>query len=303
MIKRLRLGMKRVLHWVGTLLALAGVVFVVLRLRDYGAQINFTRLNGALGLKITVLALLYGLANVMLAFAWWNLLMQFGSRPSRRWALKTYGISQLAKYVPGNIFHLAGRQAMGMAEGISGWVLARSSIWELGLISLTGSTFGFLALPLILPQVEGSLAAGIFGIVVCLAGLATGRYLGVWVARAFIYYVGYLAVSGLLFVAITGTVTNADLMSLPWMGLASAYVVAWLCGLLTPGAPAGVGVREFVLLFLLKGLVNQEDLLLTIVLGRLVTVLGDAVFWFVSTLYRPQFRPDEKRGRMSSWVF
>jgi len=45
-----------------------------------------------------------------------------------------------------------------------------------------------------------------------------------------------------------------------------------------PGAPAGVGVRELVLLFLLKNVVAEAELLLAVVLGRLVTVMGDLLF-------------------------
>ncbi|MDZ7598490.1 MAG: hypothetical protein U5J82_09410 [Desulfobacterales bacterium] len=32
-----------------------------------------------------------------------------------------------------------------------------------------------------------------------------------------------------------------------FFALCGAYVIAWLAGLVTPGAPAGVGVRELVL--------------------------------------------------------
>ena len=80
----------------------------------------------------------------MLAYAWWNLLEQFGASVSKRWAAKIYGLSQLAKYVPGNIFHLAGRQAMGMSAGVGGRILAKSALWELGIILIAGAVFGFL---------------------------------------------------------------------------------------------------------------------------------------------------------------
>jgi uncharacterized membrane protein YbhN (UPF0104 family) len=68
--------------------------------------------------------------------------------------------------------------------------------------------------------------------------------------------------------------------------LCSAYVVAWLIGLVTPGAPAGVGVRELILVFLLQGLVGESELLLTVVLGRVVTVTGDFLFFLVSWLLK-----------------
>jgi uncharacterized membrane protein YbhN (UPF0104 family) len=61
-----------------------------------------------------------------------------------------------------------------------------------------------------------------------------------------------------------------------------AYIVAWLVGLATPGAPAGVGVREVVLYSLLKPFVSDSDLLTAIVLGRMVTVAGDLAYYVVA---------------------
>jgi uncharacterized membrane protein YbhN (UPF0104 family) len=46
-------------------------------------------------------------------------------------------------------------------------------------------------------------------------------------------------------------------------------VIAWLAGLVITGAPAGVGVRELVPLYLLEGYVMETNLLLAVVLGRL----------------------------------
>ena len=119
----------------------------------------------------------------MLALAWWNLLAQFGASVSKRWAIKTYGISQLAKYVPGNIFHLAGRQAMGMAAGTPGWVLAKSSIWELVLISIAGAMFSLLALPLLIPGLSVAISTGVFAVVVVIAVSLFWRFVGSPVAH------------------------------------------------------------------------------------------------------------------------
>ncbi len=278
---------KRVLHWAGTLLAVAGVIFVGFRLREYSAGIDLARFSGQVIPSLTVLVCIYSLSNFMLALAWRHLLDLCGIHATRPWAVRTFGVSQLAKYVPGNIFHLAGRQAMGMADGISGWALARSTMWELGLLVLAGSIFGVLALPLIMPSFHGSWATGAFAIVVGMVGLGIGCFVGVPATRAFILYVGFLLVSGLLFVGLTGILTHAW-GSLPWIGLVAGYVVAWLLGLITPGAPAGFGVREMVLMFLLKGLVTETDLLLAVVLGRVVTMGGDALFGAMAFLSNPR---------------
>jgi hypothetical protein len=278
---------KKGLHWAGSTLALTGIAFVVLRLRDYGGQIDFSRFDVTAWSIVAGSALIYGLSNLMLALAWWNLLGHFGANTTKCWVFKIYGISQLAKYVPGNIFHLAGRQAMGMAAGVSGWPLAKSSAWELGLIYFTGGMFGWLALPLIAPTISVTIGFVLFVVTVVGVAALLRYYLGLLVASALGWYVGFLAISGMLFVGLVDVVsTHTEPNGSTWMSLCGAYVIAWLAGLITPGAPAGLGLRELVLLLLLKGIVAEAELVLTVVLGRVVTVVGDLLF-FLAAFFIP----------------
>lgn len=277
--------LRHALHWAGSALALMGITFVALRLHDYSISLDFSRFDAARWSVVVELTIIYGLANLMLALAWWNLLAQFGASVSKRWAIKTYGISQLAKYVPGNIFHLAGRQAMGMAAGTPGWVLAKSSIWELVLISIAGAMFSLLALPLLIPGLSVAISTGVFAVVVVIAVSLFWRFVGSPVAHAFGWYVCFLAISGLLFTELIALQDGMlEISSFKWLPLCGAYVLAWLIGLLTPGAPAGVGVRELVLLFLLKGEISETDLVFAVLLGRIMTVGGDVFIYVISML-------------------
>ncbi|RDI58529.1 hypothetical protein [Microvirga subterranea] len=279
--------MKKYLHWAGSALAAIGILFVVIRLRGYSGQINFKDFDREIWWVIGSCAVVYGLSNVMLALAWWNLLGQFGTATSRLWAIGAYGITQLAKYVPGNIFHLAGRQAVGMAAGLPGWSLAKSSIWELALIASAGSLFGSLALPLMLPALPLELGAIVFALALIVGAVALRACLGPAAVWAFGWYVGFLGISGMLFVCLVGVTFPVGVeSSANWIMLCGAYVLAWLAGLLTPGAPAGVGVREIVLIFLLNGLIGESELLLAVVLGRVVTVVGDLLFFVIASLQR-----------------
>lgn len=277
--------LKRSLHWAGSALAILGIAFVGLLLRDYCTEIDFARLNPARWSLVAGFALIYGLANLMPALAWRNLLGQFGIRVSRRWAVKTYGISQLAKYVPGNISHLAGRQAIGMAADVPGWPLAKSSVWELGLISFTGGLFGLLALPLMTSRIPVAVSIGAFAVVITFAGCVLWRFIAASAARACGWYVGFLAISGLLFAGLVRLLgETSGNVGFQWIPLCGAHVVAWLIGLATPGAPAGIGVREMVLLYLLKGVVGEAELILAVLLGRMVTVGGDVWFYIIAAL-------------------
>jgi uncharacterized membrane protein YbhN (UPF0104 family) len=280
------LSLKAILNWVGSVLGLAGVAFVIIRLVKYGSQLTLGALGPWRWLGLLVLALLYGISGMLLALAWRELLLYLGVSAGRRWAIGTYGVSQLAKYLPGNVFHLAGRQAIGVAAGIPAWPLAKSSIWELGTISVTGSLFGLLVLPLLNPSVSEILPTGLFAVALFVVLWIASRQLSSHIARAVSLHAIFLALSGLLFAGVlTLTAHPRTSTGSLLVLLCGAYVTAWLAGLVTPGTPAGMGVREVVLYALLHALVIQKDLLTVILIARMVTVTGDLCFYFVASVF------------------
>jgi glycosyltransferase 2 family protein len=278
-------ALQRTLHWIGSGLALTGIAFVALRLHEYWGSLALSQIAPVAWITMAGLATLYGIANLLLALAWWKLLAQFGVQVTRLWSIRVYGVSQLAKYVPGNIFHLAGRQAIGMAAGASSGALAKSTLWELSLIALGGMLYGCLALPLLTPGFPP-----LASIILLLGGVwvvayLLCRFIGSAVSVSFGWQMLFLAVSGSLFVTLLHVIArSSELHPQNWLLIGGAYVVAWLGGLVTPGAPAGVGVRELILLLLLKGLVTDADLLMAVLLGRIVTVVGDLLFFMASFL-------------------
>ena len=276
--------LRRALHWGGSALAVIGIVFVVFRLQSYSAQLNLSSVRPRVWGLVSEIAVVYGAANILLALAWWHLLESLGTRVVRLEAIKIYGVSQLARYLPGNVFHLAGRQALGMAAGISGVALVKSSIWELGLVAVAGSLYGWLILPLMVSgfRIGPSIFLLISSIVLVAALLA--RLVDFQVMWSFIYQIAFLAISGGAFFILLCTVNEGDGANIQCLFtiIAGSYVTAWLIGLVIPGAPAGVGVREMVLLLLLKSFVSEVDLLTAVLLGRLVTVFGDALFFIAA---------------------
>ncbi|NIG98135.1 MAG: hypothetical protein G5701_02350 [Serratia symbiotica] len=279
--------LKRTLHWIGNGLAIIGIFFVILRMyREWHVR-DLSCISLNIWLAVACLAIFYFFDSFLLAFAWRRILKSLGVYVSRAWSIKIYGISQLAKYVPGNVFHIAGRQALGMSAGISGGILAKSIGWEIGLISVSGAVFSWLVLPLLITFV--TLPASIALILLTIVGLGyiLYRFFSFHLFLAFIYQISFLLISGGIFVILLGALLQneggAHLQE--WIFICSAYVVAWLVGLVTPGAPAGVGVREFILLFLLKGLVNDADLLIALVLGRILTFAGDLLFFSLSSFF------------------
>ncbi|AMP03322.1 hypothetical protein [Collimonas pratensis] len=287
---------QRVLNWVGSGIAIIGIVFVAFRLHNYWGGIDLSQIAAEAWAFILGLAVLYGAANLLLALAWWHLLIHFDVQATRLWAIKIYGVSQLAKYVPGNVFHLAGRQAMGMAAGGPGKILAKTSLWELGLIAVAGLFYGWLVLPLIFPDFPSLISFFLLCGTVWGGAYLLSRIIGSPVAASFLWQIFFLAVSGGIFAALLRVIRDSlDYHIQTWLLIGGAYIVAWLAGLVTPGAPAGVGVRELILLLLLNGLVADGDLLRAVLLGRLITIAGDFLFFVAAFLIPAKFCVLEKK--------
>lgn len=277
---------KKYLHFLGGAIGIAGVIFVVGRLYKYADQINFNSFSSIEGLIFVLLGCLYGAANLLLAVAWQRVLAFLDIPVKTLWAIRVYGVSQLAKYVPGNIFQFAGRQAIGMAAGISGARLLKSTAYEVVVLILAGAFFGILAIPL-LWGAASELAVQLFFLTMIIAvGWALGRYFSHHLAAAWWLHSSFLAISGMVFWAALWIVSPQHHISASGATIGGAYILAWLVGLVTPGAPAGVGVREAVLLFLLEKLILPGDLLLAITAGRIVTVLGDFIFFAISSFVK-----------------
>lgn len=275
--------LRRALHWMGSAGALAGAVFVALRLAQHWNSQDFSSISSAAWAGVAGLAVLYGASNMLLALSWAHILRQCKARVTRTWAMRAYGLSQLAKYVPGNVFHLVSRQALGMSAGVPAGALAKSSLWDLGLIALAAVPFGWLAAPLAAPIVPPWA-----GVACSLAtAMAISQYL-VWLGRphaaaAFRLSALFHCASAAIFVILLQTIVmrEADEAG-SWLLVGAAYVIAWMAGFVTPGAPAGLGIRELVLLLLLRNTVADAHVVAAVVLGRAVTITGDLLFFCAS---------------------
>jgi len=276
---------KSLLHIVGGTLAFFGVVYVAVKIYTYSSQIDFSNFDRNTWLTAIFFVFIYGFSNIMLAFAWKNLLIHFNSPIEWRSAIKIYGQTQLAKYVPGNIMHLASRQTMGMSMGIPAFPLAKSTVWELGLISLTGSFFVILAAPLFFSEIPqgGAILGFIFTLIII--QLFIVKFFSSFIGKAIAWYTLFLLTAGLLFSGLLNCLTSeSNLIHRHLFVISGAFVIAWLAGLVTPGAPAGIGIREAILATLLKDLTSESELLLCIMLSRMITVTGDLLFFIFASM-------------------
>jgi hypothetical protein len=258
---------------IGLMLGLAGAVFVGLKIYAYGDQTPFRSITAFGFASMAGLAIVYGASNALLAMAWKNLLLALKSPVKTWWAIWAYGMSQIAKYIPGNICQFLGRQTIGLAAGLPGWVLVKSTAAELVLGAVCGATFAILVLPLSKFPVATSISVLVFSAAIIVLIVLARMFWNTYIAIAVLCYLVFLAVSGLIFSGALAIVHGGVNAWLPT--IVGSYVVAWLAGFLTPGAPAGIGVREAVLLFLFEQTADGPAILLAIIIARMITMAGD----------------------------
>lgn len=263
----------------GTALAVLGAAWVAMRFRRYGDALAPADLPGVVWACAAGLALVYAGADLVLALVWRALLRGLGTPAGLAWSIRTHGVSQLSKYLPGNVMHLASRQFLGASAGVPHAVLARSALLEIAGLASAGLLLGLLALPLLdggrfhwlTPAAGAAIVLAALGAVRLAAGALAAQVLG--------GHLLFLLTASAVFAALLLLLAPGAARTLPWPAVCGAYAAAWLAGFVTPGAPAGLGVREAVLVLLLDGHAAEADLLPAVVLGRTVTALGDTIFF------------------------
>jgi uncharacterized membrane protein YbhN (UPF0104 family) len=237
--------------------------------------------------------------------AWTILLRSQGEtwRPAR--LITIMAVTQLAKYIPGNVAQHIGRAAMSLRHGMKLRAFTASVIQEMVLAVAASITVGVCLMmlsPLGIAQIPIAyrtivliaLFAAIGTVLVLARGSSllparvrrhrwfsqalrvTGPSPGVK-TTAFVfsaYCLNYLLIGvGLWFIGQALGLASSGAYAL----LTGTFCLAWLLGFAMPGAPAGLGVREGVMALLLSGAVPDHQILALVLAIRLATLAGDAL--------------------------
>lgn len=291
---------KRLSRVVGLLLVAASVAYLVALARQAAdlPRLRWLRWDAGAVAAFAASVGLYQLALAGGAAAWTVLLAATGERPRYLPVLAVQLVSQAAKYLPGNVAQYAGRTVLAARLGhapanvlvtlvvetacavIAGVAFALATLeeallWRAGAVLLAVTAAGVLAGALFrrpgfrrlarLPP-EGGGAPGLGAWLACIGcNWATFALLGLGAALLARAFFGAAA---------------------PFPRLAGVFAAAWVAGFVTPGAPAGLGVREAVLAGGLRPLYGPEVALALPLLFRLVTVAGDGAAFVLGTLLR-----------------
>lgn len=287
--------LKPFLRWV----IFGGIAFFFLKiLRDYWDDVTAITINTT-GWLLLATALFVTLgAHFWSAYVWYWMLKLFQQPVKAKWAIQVYLMTNMAKYLPGNVWHFYGR---------------------IQAVTKTGSDIGAATISVLLEPLLMAAAASIFALVsACLGWLKTSgnwwlfslQFLGLGIVLIAINPVFLNPVIGLLnrlkaksqekiiltqypilplmgelgFIALRATGFLLAVMAffpvtleqIP--NLISVFSLAWLLGLIIPGAPGGLGVFEATAIaFLDKNYFSPGIVLTMVALFRLVSIIAEAI--------------------------
>ncbi|MDR2892123.1 MAG: hypothetical protein LBV80_03415 [Deltaproteobacteria bacterium] len=302
--------LKRLLYGCGNVLAAVGLLFVVWKVWDWREQLlSADVFSPFMVFCLVLLGICSTLFSMLQACGWRQILRHFGGQISGRMALRLYGISQIAKYIPGNIAQFVSRQAIGRAEAFSNKALGLSTLFELAFLAVTSASCAILLLPylnrlelvnklsfLTFVQAPAPLAVLLFSLIIACLYIFLRRFFGALMASALKFYYFYVAFMGFIFLAIILLLSGPDKSIDEIVLIFVVGVMAYLVGFITPGAPSGIGVREAVIVFIMPGLATMQTILLTAILWRVISIFGDILFYILArTIFKPPVPKQEAK--------
>lgn len=313
--------MSRWLRWLGSLLAIAGsVVFIVFVVRTLDFASLREHFNARSMVALAVATLLYTLVMPLSAFAWQRILAALGHRRNLFPLVAIVATTQAGKYLPGNVGHHVGRAGLSLALGIPLAILVTSMAYEVALlllahlfVALASGALSGPGLGVLLQLGDGN-SAILIAVAIGVLGLAAlplvSRLLPWFTAlvlkrreglgalprplpmATMFEALGLYTVAMLLTGAGLAALSHGLFPALPvdYALLVAAFTLAWAIGFVTPGAPAGLGVREGLLLLLLAHGLGTANATLLILMLRIATTLGDMLCFVAGLAMMPRAR-------------
>lgn len=212
---------------------------------------------------------------------------------------RIYTISDMAKYLPGGVWGVAARVSSYLQLGLSGRAAARVFGFEKAALVI-GAAFGGLV------QASIGFDAGVLALLGADTGIGTGRRIGEVTAAVLLWAAALSAVQvavlgrltpvsivrgvvehGLICIALGATVVIPASTAIDGLGVfegMAAFNLGRAVGLVAIFAPAGVGVREAVALWVLRDVASDEVALFALGASRVLTTLAEVLTFGVVAL-------------------
>lgn len=283
---------KSIVKWIGRILSLLAIIFIVKKVIDM--EFDYKLIFSPLGISVIVVLILVQTALIFLACrAWEHYLSEFGSvKLNRNRVWSVYSKANLFKYIPGNVFQYVGRNELAVETEMTHKQVAAATVADtltmmvikifVSFVLLRGQLFKVIEEYVQREIMIGILVLGILACLIVLAVLIRKKdYVNLVVqsrrsvAKSLIDYLCVDVISGIMYMAVICVILNYSCTFEEILLLAGGYTLASVIGFVTPGAPGGIGIREAVILFLSKGIIDSNLLTTAAVVMRIICIIAD----------------------------
>ncbi len=276
--------LKFYLRW----LILGGVLFFLAKaLKDNWQEVaqikispqGWIYLGSALGVTL--------IAHIWTGWVWSWIFQTLNQKVSGFWAVRVYLKTNIAKYIPGNIWHYYGRIRLATDAEIPPSIATISVLLEPLLLAAAALLVALVGTP----QNRGLQVFSLAIVLIAIHPLILNQGIklvsklknkGDEVKKIEHYpflpllgELGFLGLRGAGFVLTFLALHPVNLSQIPI--LISSFSLAWLLGLVVPGVPGGIGVFEATATALIGALFSPGLILSVVGLYRLISILAEVV--------------------------
>ena len=293
---------------IGYILVIASFYYIIRLLMTF--EIEWSVLLLPRVILFSVLYIIIGTVSLYIsAYIWKRILCLFSKRDiSFTVVYPVYMKANIAKYLPGGIMNYVGRNLLLKGMGMSQMQIAGSSIVEIAI-----GQFSMLAIALLLSHniivavlqeyvfVPGNLfiyialtlvvAVVVFIVIFLrykklslndlLQTFLSVDFFKLFFSNSFIYVVVIIITSGSYYLLIN-TIESVTISQ--FLVIFGALLLSAVIGVVTPGVPAGIGIREAVFVFIAQDVCDIEVILLMTVLQRVILITSDVIAFIVALI-------------------
>lgn len=283
--------LKPYLRWV----ILGGTVFFIASaIHQNWQEVAAIRISATGYLNLAIALLITLLAHIWSGWVWSWILRELNQPATGLWSIKVYLITNLAKYLPGNVWHFYGRVIAAKEAGFSVGAATLSVLLEpllmaaaaLAIALTTGSRTNGITQLLCLSAVLIAIHPRFLNPLLQLASRLKGKSQDaqavqnqqpVQIRRYPLFPLlgeaGFVALRGLGFFLTLSALSPIAPAQIPLVF--SAFSFAWVLGLVVPGAPGGIGVFEATAIALLNSQIPTGTIIGGVALYRIISIFAE----------------------------
>ena len=285
--------LKKYARYVGNILVLISFYFIIKILVDNYQKIHIDfNLHTLTIIFIGIIGMWIGTAGISLG--WYFQLKE--KYPRITFPASTFVVffSQIGKYLPGNVGHFIGRGFL-VKHIVSKSDIVYSLFVENIILLIVAVTFGIGYLFFIDINYYFTFYELVLVLFVIISISMTGIYLVK--KKISLYALKLGTIAKLILLATISTLFGglviyllADLFdsanNVSYLQYTAGFALAFLAGFVIPGAPGGIGIREYSFVLLFQSQLGESVALQAILLFRLISILGDLSIFLAAYYFK-----------------